>query len=201
MVASGSIVVGLYVLGIFQFGFFHMIDYLFVLGAALYICLARLKDPRINGLRLPVLYGSVGFSLCWVALEKLFFPELSMSVLEKLPVLPSLMPVGTILVVFAFVEFTLGYMLIINLFKRELSLFVSVIFFSTSTIFGKTEVAGHMLIHFCLLIFIIAGSGTVYRAPIEFYNKKVAKLLFVSLSFIGLFVGMGYLYCARTIGA
>jgi hypothetical protein len=84
---------------------------------------------------------------------------------------------------------------IINLLKRELALFVSIIFFATSTIFGKTEVAGHMLIHFCLLVFIIAGSGHVYRPPIEMVQSKSLWVLFVGISFLALFFALGFIYC------
>ncbi len=55
-------------------GVFHMLDYVVYPAVGLYLFLTHLKDVRWRNLDLPVLYSGLGFSLCWVAFEKLFYP-------------------------------------------------------------------------------------------------------------------------------
>src|SRR5690606_11953951 len=135
----------------------------------------------------PVLYSGLGFSLCWVAFEKLIYPFWGLEVLSKQPALTMGLPHDFFLMSCAFIEFTLGYLLIICLLHRPLAIVVTLVFFTTTCFFGKTEVVGHTILHGALLVFILRGPGHYYQAPIKFHKSLVLRSLFAMVNFILLF--------------
>lgn len=70
-----------------QIGMFHMLDYVFYFGVGFALLVSNSAEPRIKDLTLPALFGGLGFSLCWVALEKLFYPMWGLDVLHQHPAL------------------------------------------------------------------------------------------------------------------
>ena len=105
----------LYVLGIPFFGPLHMLDYAFFAGTAWYFYSSSFRSERWRATGLPALYATVGFSLCWVSLEKLIYPDWALYVLQQDPELTMGFPLQFFLTSTAFIEFTLGYLLIICL--------------------------------------------------------------------------------------
>src|SRR5690606_8212896 len=77
----------------------------------------------------------------------------------------------------AFIELALGYLLIIGLLERPIALAVTLVF-------GKTEVIGHTIIHAALLVFLLAGPGRVYPAPINIHRRLWLRVAFASVNFI-----------------
>jgi hypothetical protein len=173
----------LYVYGATQFGFFYMLDYLHYVGIAIFLALSQVSAPHIRALRLPILYFTVGFSLSWLALEKIIYPDWALYLLEQNPALSMGLPVIFFLTSAAFVEFSLGYLLIICLFQRPLALVITLVFFTTTAVFGKVEVIGHTTLHAALIIFLLNGPGTVYRAPITFHSRTPLRVAFASVNF------------------
>lgn len=184
----------LYVVAITNHGMFHMLDYVVYAAAGLYLILNGAKNIRIKGLSLPVLYSGLGFSLCWVAFEKIFYPYWGLQVLESAPALTMGLDPEFFLLACAFIEFTLGYLLIICLLHRPLALIITLVFFTTTAFFGKTEVVGHTLLHGALLVFLVQGPGDYYQAPIRFHKKWGMRMLFASTNFIILFALMAFPY-------
>lgn len=185
---AGVGLLALYVIGLFEFGSFYMLDYILYVGVAWYLMVSRFEDPRINGTGLPALYFTLGFSLCWVALEKLIYPQWGLYILENNPQLALGFDIEFFLVAAAFVEFALGYLLIINLLQRPLALVITLVFFGTTLVFGKVEIIGHLLIHAALVVFIIEGPGETYRAPITFHKRLPMRLAFATVNFVLLLV-------------
>ncbi len=177
----------LYGLGIARFGWFHMLDYLFLTGFAVYFLVSNAKRERVRALRLPALYFTVGFSLCWVALEKLVYPAWGQFVLQENPMLTMGFPVGFFLVGAAFVELALGYLLIIGLLERPFALLITLVFFTTTLVFGKLEVIGHTMLHAALVVFLLEGVGHVYRPPVQFHRRPGLRVAFAALNFALLF--------------
>ena len=140
---AGGGLIALYLLGAARFGAFHLLDYLFFAGAGWYLLVSRARGERLRGTGLPALYATVGFSLCWVALEKIVYPQWALYLLDQHPQLTLGLETRFFLLAAAFVEFTLGYLLIINLLQRPLALVITIVFFLTTTVFGKLEVIGH----------------------------------------------------------
>lgn len=172
----------LYVYGL-QFGVFYMLDYLHVVGVAAYLALSEVQSVRIRALRLPLLYATVGFSLFWLGLEKLVYPEWGLYLLEQNPQLALGLPPLFFLTGAAFVELGLGYLLIIGLFERPLALIITLVFFTTTLVFGKVEVIGHTMVHAALIVFLLHGPGTVYRAPITFHRQVPWRMAFAAVNF------------------
>ena len=173
----------LYLYGATRFGFFYMVDYAHYVGIAIFLALSQVSAERIRAMRLPILYLTVGFSLSWLALEKIIYPDWALYLFQQTPQLVMGLPVSFFLTSAAFVEFSLGYLLIICLFQRPLALVITLVFFTTTAVFGKVEIIGHTTLHAALIIFLLNGPGTVYRAPITFHSRTPLRVAFASINF------------------
>lgn len=193
-VAGGGLIL-LYLLGAARFGAFHLLDYLFFAGAGWYLLVSRARE-RVRGTGVPALYATVGFSLCWVALEKIVYPRWALYLLDQHPQLALGLDLRFFLLAAAFVEFSLGYLLIINLLQRPLALVITLVFFMTTTVFGKLEVIGHTPIHAALIVFLLEGPGTVYRAPITLHRRLGLRSAFAAVNFALLLAILLPLYAA-----
>jgi uncharacterized membrane protein YphA (DoxX/SURF4 family) len=181
---AGLGTLALYVLGVAQFGAFYMLDYFIFVGVAVYLMVYGLRNARLRALRIPALYFSVGFSLFWVGIEKLVYPQWGLAILAERPVLtlgfePSFFLTGA-----AFVELALGYLFIIGLLERPMAIVVTLVFFLTTLIFGKVEVIGHTIIHAALIVFLLEGTRTrVFLAPIRWVSGLRGRVGFAAVNF------------------
>lgn len=190
---AGGGLIALYLLGAARFGAFHLLDYLFFAGAGWYLLVSRARSEKVQGTGLPALYATVGFSLCWVALEKIVYPQWALYLLDQHPQLTLGLETRFFLLAAAFVEFSL---LIINLLQRPLALVITVVFFLTTTVFGELEVIGHTPIHAALIVFLLQGLGTAYRPPIAFHRKLGLRTAFAAVNFALLLAILLPLYAA-----
>lgn len=177
----------LYGFGVVRFGALHMLDYAVYAGAGYFLAVSNAGDPRIRGSGLPALYLAVGFSLCWVALEKIVYPQWGLYVLQQNPQLALGLDLEFFLLGAAFVEFSLGYLLIINLLQRPLALTITLVFFTTTLVFGKVEVIGHTLIHATLAVFVLEGPGTTFVPPIAIHRRLGTRSAFAAVNLALLF--------------
>ena len=177
----------LYGLGLLRFGAFHMLDYVLYAGAGYFLAVSNAANRRVRGSGLPALYLTVGFSLCWVALEKIIYPQWGLYILQQNPQLALGLNLRFFLLAAAFVEFSLGYLLIINLLQRPLAFTITLVFFGTTLVFGKTEVIGHTLIHAALIVFLLQGPGSVFKPPIALHERTTLRTAFASVNFALLF--------------
>jgi len=180
---AGLGVMALFVAGLARAGLLHMLDYVLFLGAGYYLAVSRARNPAVRGTGLPALYLGVGFSLCWVAIEKLVYPQWGLYVLQQNPQLALGLALDFFLTATAFVEFSLGYLLIINLLQRPMALAITLVFFSTTLIFGKLEVIGHTPTHAALIVFLLEGPGRVYAPPIAFHRRLSLRTAFATVNF------------------
>jgi hypothetical protein len=197
---AGGALIALYGLAALRYGAFHLLDYLFFAGAGWYLLAAGSRGARIRGTGIPALYATIGFSLCWVALEKIVYPQWTLYLLDQNPRLALGLDPRFFLLGAAFVEFSLGYLLIINLLQRPLALVITLVFFLTTTVFGKLEVIGHTPIHAALVVFLLEGPGTVYRAPITFHRRLGLRTAFAAVNFALLLALLLPLYVAGARG-
>lgn len=184
VIFAGFGVLLLYVLGILQYGLFYMLDYVLFVGVAYYLIVGVFRNPTMRGTAIPALYFTTGFSLIWVGLEKIFYPQWGLYILQQNPQLALGFPIEFFLVAAAFVELVLGYLLIIGLLERPLALVVTLVFFTTTTIFGRVEVIGHTIIHAALIVFLLEGPGDIYKAPIAFHRKTPLRMAFAGINFL-----------------
>lgn len=191
---TGLGVIFFWLAGISKFGLFHMLDYVVYPAVGLYLILSYLKNEKWKNFDLPVIYSGLGFSLCWVAFEKLFYPYWGLSVLAQAPELTMGLDHGFFLMACAFIEFTLGYLLIICLLHRPLAIVITLVFFTTTAFFGKPEIVGHTILHGALLVFIVKGPGHYYQAPIRIHRSTFMRSLFAVVNFIILFAVLVFPY-------
>jgi hypothetical protein len=111
------------------------------------------------------------------------YPQWGLYVLEQNPRLSLGLPLSFFLLAAAFVEFSLGYLLIINLLQRPLALVITLVFFTTTLVFGKVEVIGHTPIHAALVVFLLEGPGRVYRPPIALHRGLGLRTAFAAVNF------------------
>lgn len=181
---AGAGLLLLYAVAMFEFGFFHMLDYLHFVGVGLYLFTHRLPNHQLRAIGLPALYITIGFSLIWLGYEKLFYPSWGLYLLEQNPQLALGLPQDFFLQAAAFVEISLGYLLIIGLLERPLAAVITLVFFMTTLVFGKLEVIGHTPLHAALLVFLFSGTGSMYKPPIKFHNKLYLRVGFAAVNFI-----------------
>lgn len=182
---AGLLIGALWLYAAFSFGLFHLLDYAFYPGIAFALAVSRRQEDKIRGLGLPALYLTVGFSLFWVALEKLVYPEWALYVLSQHPGLAMGLTLDFFLVGAAFVELSLGHMLILGLFGRTLALTITVVFMITSSVFGgKLEIVGHTPVHTALVVFLLEGAGRSYRPPFLAPRSVPRRALLTAGSFV-----------------
>lgn len=181
---AGAGMIVLYFYAMTQYGVFHLMDYAVYLGIGYFLLVSNTKNKTIHGSRIPALYLGLGFSLCWAALEKIFYPMWGLEVLQQAPGLTMGLDPAFFLLSCAFVEFSLGYLLFIGLLSRPLALIITLTFFTTTAFFGKTEVVGHTLLHGALLVFIVLGTGDYFRAPIMLHKNRILRALFAGVNFL-----------------
>ena len=174
----------LYIMGINEAGIYYMLDYALVAGVAYYLIATGSRKAKVAGSALPALYATVGFSLCWVALEKMVWPDWGLYVLQENPQLAFGLPLDFFLLAAAFIEFCLGYLLIINLLQRPMALVITLTFFLTTLVFGKTEVIGHTLIHAALIVFLLEGPGHAFRPPISIHRRTGMRAVFAAANLV-----------------
>lgn len=191
---------GLALYGVSLYGWFHMLDYTLVLGVGYYLFVNGFSSDKVKETGLIALYLGVGFSLCWVAMEKLVFPSWSLILLHENPQLTLGFHPDFFLKAAAFIEFALGYLMMICLLQRPLALVVTLVFFMTTLVFGKTEVVGHTLIHAALIVFLLQGRGREYTPPIKWHKPLSMRILFAGVNFILLLGLMLFVYQNTAMG-
>lgn len=191
---TGLLMIFVYFYAMSQYGFFHLLDYLVYPAIGYFLAVSNFQNPRIKYSRIPALYFGLGFSLCWAALEKIFFPNWGLDVLVQHPALTMGLPDSFFLLACAFIELSLGYLLIIGLLQRPLALTITLVFFTTTAFFGKAELIGHTILHGALLVFIVVGPGGYYPRPIDFHKRLWLKAAFAGINFVLVAALLGFLY-------
>lgn len=178
--AGAAVLLGLFAYSISEFGLFHLLDYGFYLALIGALALRRTKLERWA---FPILYLGTGLSLCWVAVEKWIYPNMSMDIIEHHHIPTFGFAPGHFIVLCAFIEFVVGYLLVVGILNRLLSIVLTCIFITTTMLFGYTEVVGHFIIHVVLLIFIIEGTS-FYKPPVDMHEGALNRIVFVMLNFL-----------------
>jgi hypothetical protein len=178
--AGAALLLALFVLMTFDHGIFYMLDYGFYVAI---IGVLFVGNTRFEKVGFPFLYLGTGLSLCWVAVEKWVYPSMAMDIVVNHNVPTFGFDPAAFITMAAFIEFVVGYLLVVGILNRVLGLVVTVIFVMTTMLFGMTEVIGHLMIHIVLIIFIIEGVS-FYHPPIKVHKTKLDQFIFVFLNFI-----------------
>ncbi|RKL65820.1 hypothetical protein CR203_18345 [Salipaludibacillus neizhouensis] len=178
--AAGIILLLLFSITTLEYGIFHMLDYAFYL-AVIFILL--FQGTKLQAWGFPVLYLATGLSLCWVAVEKFVYPTMATDVILNHGVPTFGFSPETFVILSAYIEFVVGYLLVVGILNRLLALVLTIIFVSTTMLFGTTEIIGHLMIHIILITFIIEGVS-FYKPPIGMHQSPIEKIVFVFLNFL-----------------
>lgn len=161
-VVAAAGIVALYVAGITQYGFFHMLDYVFFLGLAFF--LAGVTVRRLVPIRQAVMTGSLAFSIMWTAIEKFVYPQWTEQILVKHSSMAMGMPFHVFTAVAAFVEFTLAFYLATGRGLLRLGALVLLLVFVTAMpAFGRLDVVGHLPLVAILGIPLVGGGSGLQR--------------------------------------
>jgi hypothetical protein len=195
---SGLGLLAIWFYGAARFGIFHMLDYMNVLGVAYFLTVRPLSNKTLQASALPALYASLGVSLMWLGCEKLVYPQWINYLLEQNPVLTLGLDRDFFRVAAAFIELGLGFMLILGLFGRSLSITITLTFFLTTMVFGKLEIIGHTLVHAALIVFLFEGPGHSFRPPAYFHRGVPLRMAFATVNFV---LAVGVMLLAYTANA
>jgi hypothetical protein len=191
LAVSGAAIAILYAVAMLRYGLFHALDYGFYLGIIYYLLVFRSQLLRPTAT--PVLYLFTGLSLAWVAMEKFTMPELAVHIVEEFHIPTFGFSIEHFVLISAFIEVGLAWTFIVGILNRFVSIIVTLVFITTTTVFGFTEIVGHTILHTLLIMFLIEGEGT-FTTPFHFHRKPLLRYLFVLVNFIVLLFGMMWLY-------
>ena len=181
---AGAGLLVLYAVATVEHGLFHLLDYAVFAGVGYALLVSRWPAGRLRASGLPVLYATTGFALLWLGLEKLVYPGWGAYVLQQNPALSLGLDVGFFLTGAAFVEIALGFLLMIGLLERPLAVVITLVFFTTTLVFGKPEVIGHTLLHGALVVFLLEGPGKTFTPPHRFHRAVRLRVAFAAVNFV-----------------
>jgi len=158
----------LYAVGVARYGVFHMTDYAYFLGIALYFVLSAPAFDRRPGLRdwrVALVAGCLGFSLMWTAIEKFLYPAWTEIVLASHPDITLGFPLPFVTVTAGFVEFSLAFYLVVGRSLLRLdALALVAVFISAIPEFGELDRVGHLPIIAILLVVVLHGATRLQEA-------------------------------------
>ncbi len=159
---SGLVLLALFGDAVARFGVFHLTDYVFVPCLATYLISLSVGPPWLVRFREPMLTAGLAFSLAWTAIEKLLYPQWTDAVIATHPSIALGLPLGFVVVMAAFVEFTLAFYLVTGRGLLRLgALGYALIFLAAMPAFGRLDVFGHLTIIAVLWIVVLRGSTTM----------------------------------------
>ncbi len=166
-------IIGLWVLALTEYDFFHLLDYLALgVGVAGYLVLASNPEGKWFQHRFAVLRWGVAIALMWSSLEKFAYAEWFYPLVEERPFLTFGMPRDTFIPMAGVAEFTMGFGLLCTPLIRRLSAIALLVIFTAAVYpFGRIDLVGHALIMGTL--FLIAADPT----PSGFRTPKLAPSL------------------------
>lgn len=153
-------IIGLWVIALRDYDFFHLLDYL-ALGVAVAGYLVLAADPKGKWFqhRFTILRWGVAIALMWSSLEKFAYPEWFYPLADERPFLTFGMPRDTFIPMAGVAEFTMGFGLLWTPLIRRLSAIALLIIFIAAVYpFGRIDLVGHALIMGTL--FLIAADPT-----------------------------------------
>ena len=155
---AGTAIALLYTCGVWNYGVFHMTDYLFFPGLAIFFA----RDPREPSgpapWRTTLLTGSLALSLMWTAIEKFLYPAWTAEVVALHPSTSFGFDIPFVIVVAGFIEFSLAFHILIGTGLARLgSALFALIFISAIPDFGHLDAVGHLMILGILAAGMIRG--------------------------------------------
>lgn len=141
-------IVGLWVLALRDYDFFHLLDYLALgIAVAAYLVLESADREAWRRHRFEALRWGVAIALMWSSLEKFAYPEWFYPLVEERPFLTFGLPRDVFIPMAGVAEFTLGFGLLWTALVRRLSAIALLVIFVAAVFpFGRVDLVGHALV-------------------------------------------------------
>ena len=198
LLIAGLGILSLYGYALYQYGLFHLLDYLTLVGLGLFLILSTFKSGQLAKLaryRFPILYGLLIFSFLWSAIEKLAYPQWFYPFLAKYPFLTLGFDNDFFIASAAFVEFTLFFLLLMGSNGIIVVALLSNLLITAGNIyFGKMDAIGHFPVNVILIIMLIQGPLPIKTWYFDHRCKPYSAALTVGLVFIVVITIMFLLY-------
>jgi hypothetical protein len=195
---AGLGVATLYGIGVVRYGVFHMADYVFFLGIAFHLALGSPfgdARPRLQGWRVPVMGGALGFSLMWTAVEKLLYPAWTAIVLAAHPATAFGFPIPFVTETAGFVEFSLAFYLVVGRFLLRLDAAVIIlVLLAAVPEFGVVDEIGHIPIIAVLLVLVLHGATALQATAWPPHRGPLGAAWRVMTLYVGTFSVMVAMY-------
>jgi hypothetical protein len=161
----------LFVVGIWEYGGFHLADYPVFLGVAAYLALAG-RESNFFGMRpIDVVRWTAGITLMWASIEKWAYPEWTFPLISANPAMTFGYDAEFFMQAAGVIEFTLAFALLWTpLVRRVAAITLSAMFISAIFEFGKIDAIGHALI----IVVLLAISADSKREPVRPWTPLLA---------------------------
>ena len=152
-------IAGLYFAAVKQYGLFHLLDYLILIGVSYFFLAAPMAGPGWLMSRYIVLYATTAITLLWAAVEKWGYPIWTYPLLAREPDLLMGLQPHTYMVLAGFVEFNVTFMLLssASLLSRAMALGLALVFALAIYKFGVIDAIGHLPIIAILFVLTVYG--------------------------------------------
>jgi hypothetical protein len=157
--AAAVAILVLYGYGVATYGLFHMLDYPFFLGLAVYFALSVSKNSRLGSLRFDCLRWTAALSLMWPSMENFLYPSWVAALAVAHPQMTFGFDVATFVTALGDAEFGLTFALLWTPLVRRLAAAILALLLSVVTFdLGKMDGIGHLMI-VAILLLVFADPG------------------------------------------
>ena len=152
-------ILGLYGAAVYNYGIYHLIDYLIFLGIAYFFMATAITRGSWKKSGFIVLYALMGLTLLWASVEKWGYPYWTYPLLAKDPSLLMGMEPYTYMLLAGFVEFNVIFLLLgaVSIVTRLIALVLEAVVMLAIYKFGLVDAIGHLMIIAVLLVLILRG--------------------------------------------
>jgi len=149
----------LYIAAAFDYGIFHLLDYMIFLGIGYYLTVSQTTHKSWLKSGFIVLFAAAGLTLIWAAVEKFAYAHWTIAVLADKPHVTMGMSPPIFMKVSGFVEFFVTFILLgaVSVVGRLISLGFMSVFVLAVFEFGTLDAVGHLMIVAILWVLIVRG--------------------------------------------
>ena len=149
----------LFIAATFDYGIFHLLDYMIFIGIGYYLLTANSDNKSWIKSGFVVLFACIGLTLIWGAVEKFAYPYWTNPLFEKNPQMLMGMSAERFMRVSGFVEFFITFILLgaVSVVGRLIALGFMSIFVLAVIQFGVVDAIGHLMIVAILFVLIVRG--------------------------------------------
>lgn len=185
--------VSLYAYGVWSAGWFHMLDYVYFLGAAAFLWLDATRGTSKHYVAFTLLRVSAGFSFMWVSIEKWLYPQWTYDILDhELHAVTMGLDKAFFVTSAGMVEFCLALLLVLGRLSSQVaSLILLVLMVAAIPLVGLIDAIGHAPLMIVLFIFSASQNRIGYPSEAARRGADLGHVLTFALAvpgFMGLYV-------------